>query len=150
MAPKNEELMYDYFKEVFIKIMMKHGKKSTAEAIFAEALGELRNQLIKEDTTLNPQEIFMETLLKSGPLAIVKSKRRGRQSIQVPVVLNTERRVAIASKWIIEGARGRNDKTMGLRLAREILALRQGQGKANKNQLLMHKQAFANRFNANL
>ena len=92
----------------------------------------------------------METLIKSGPLAIVKSKRRGRQSIQVPVVLNTERRVAIASKWIIEGARGRNDKTMGLRLAKEILALRQGQGKANKNQMLMHKQAFANRFNANL
>ena len=37
MDIKNEELMYDYFKKVFIKIIMKHGKKSTAEAIFEEA-----------------------------------------------------------------------------------------------------------------
>ena len=150
MAQKNEELMYDHFKDLFIKIMMKHGKKSTAESIFEEALRELRTQLIDEEEDLNPKEIFMDILLKSGPIVIVKSKRRGRQSVQVPVVLNTERKAAIASKWIIEGARSRNDKTMGLRLAKEILALRQGQGKANKNQTLMHKQAFANRFNANL
>jgi small subunit ribosomal protein S7 len=150
MAQKNEELMYDHFKDLFIKIMMKHGKKSTAESIFEEALMELRTQLLNEEEVLNPKEIFMDILLKSGPIAIVKSKRRGRQSVQVPIILNTERRVAIASKWIIEGARARNDRSMGLRLAKELLALRQGQGKANKNQTLMHKQAFANRFNANL
>jgi len=142
--------MYDHFKDLFIKIMMKHGKKSTAESIFEEALMELRTQLLNEEEVLNPKEIFMDILLKSGPIAIVKSKRRGRQSVQVPIILNTERRVAIASKWIIEGARARNDRSMGLRLAKELLALRQGQGKANKNQTLMHKQAFANRFNANL
>ena len=62
--------MYDYFKKIFIKIMMKHGNKSTAEGIFEEAFGELRNQLIKEDATLNPKEIFVEVFLKSGPLLL--------------------------------------------------------------------------------
>ena len=77
----------------------------------------------------------MEVLSKSGPLAIVTTKRRGRQSIQVPKALEDKRRIAIASKWIIEGARTRTDKTMGLRLAKEIFAASTGQGKQLKIKL---------------
>ena len=59
------------------------------------------------------------------------TKRRGRQSIQVPMALEDRRRIAIASKWIIEGARARNDKTMGLRLAKEIFAPQHWSRKGN-------------------
>ncbi len=141
--------MYDYFKKVFIKIMMKGGNKSTAEAIFEESFLHLRKKLLSENSTKSPKELFIEVLSKSGPLAVVTTKRRGRRSIQIPMALNNKRRVAITAKWILEGARARNDKTMGLRLAKELFFLDMGQGKALKNQTLMHKQAFANRFNTN-
>ena len=149
MISNNEELMYDYFKKVFIKIIMKGGNKSTAEAIFEEAFVHLRKKLIRENNSKNPKQLFVEVLSKSGPLAIVRTKRRGRRSIQVPTALDNKRRVALASKWILEGARLRNDQTMGLRIAKELFFLSTGQGKAIKNQTLMHKQAFANRFNTN-
>ena len=145
----NKELMYDYFKKIFIKIMMKGGKKSTAEAIFEEAFIYLRERLIRENSSQDPKQLFVEVLSKSGPLAVVVSKRRGRRSIQVPKALNNRRRVAVTSKWILEGARARTDNTMGIRLAKELFFLNTGQGKAIKNQTLMHKQAFANRFNTN-
>ena len=45
MVSNNEELMYDYFKKVFIKIMMKGGNKSTAEAIFEESFLHLRKKI---------------------------------------------------------------------------------------------------------
>jgi len=141
--------MYDYFKKIFIKIMMKGGNKSTAEAIFEEAFIHLRQKQFRENSSKSPKQLFVEVLSKSGPLAIVTTKRRGRRSIQVPVALDNKRRVAVTSKWILEGARARNDKTMGLRLAKELFFLNIGQGKAIKKQTLMHKQAFANRFNTN-
>jgi small subunit ribosomal protein S7 len=149
MKLNNEELMYDYFKKIFIKIMMKGGNKSTVEGIFEEAFLHLRKKLLQEDPSRNPKQLFVEVLSKSGPLAVVVTKRRGRRSIQVPMALEGKRRIAITSKWILEGARARNDKTMGLRLAKELFALSTGQGKAIKNQTLMHKQAYANRFNTN-
>jgi len=149
MVSNNEELMYDYFKKVFIKIIMKGGNKSTAEAIFEEAFVHLRKKLISEKSTKSPKELFIEVLSKSGPLAIVQTKRRGRRSIQVPLALDNKKRIALTSKWILEGARTRNDQSMGLRIAKELFFLSTGQGKAIKNQTLMHKQAFANRFNTN-
>lgn len=149
MVSNNEELMYNYFKKIFIKMMMKDGNKSTSERIFEEAFYHLRKKQTSENEYKNPKQLFVEVLSKSGPLAIVSTKRRGRRSIQIPVALNNKRRVSIASKWIIEGAKARNDQTMGLRLAKELFFLNSGQGKALKNQTLMHKQAFANRFNTN-
>ena len=106
-------------------------------------------KLFSENSAKSPKELFVDVLSKSGPLAVVTTKRRGRRSIQIPMALNNKRRVAITAKWILEGARARNDKTMGLRLAKELFFLDMGQGKALKNQTLMHKQAFANRFNTN-
>lgn len=141
--------MYNYFKKIFIKIMMKSGNKSTAEAIFEEAFIHLKSKQVREDSTKSPKQLFVEVLSKSGPLAVVVTKRRGRRSIQVSMALENKRRIAVTSKWILEGARTRNDKTMGLRLAKELFFLNVGQGKAIKNQTLMHKQAFANRFNTN-
>ena len=103
MKLKNEDLMYDYFKKIFIKIMMKGGNKSKVEGIFEEAFVHLRKRLIRENSSKNPKQLFVEVLSKSGPLAIVVSKRRGRKSIQVPVALEGKRRVAITSKWILDG-----------------------------------------------
>ena len=62
MESNNEELMYDYFKKVFIKIMMKGGNKSTAEAIFEESFLHLRKKLLSENSTKSPKELFIEVL----------------------------------------------------------------------------------------
>jgi len=149
MISDNEELMYESFKKVFIKIMMKGGNKSTAEAIFDEAFVHLRMKQHRENSSKSPKQLFVEVLLKSGPLAIVTTKRRGRRSIQVPVALDNRKRVALTSKWILEGARDRHETTMGRCLAKELYFLSTGQGKAFKNQTRMHKQAYSNRFNSN-
>ena len=59
----------------------------------------MRKKLLREDPT-KTKELFVEVLSKSGPLAVVVTKRRGHKSIQVPIIFGGKRRVAVTSKWI--------------------------------------------------
>ena len=66
--------MYDYFKKVFIKIMMKGGNKSTAEAIFEESFLHLRKKLLSENSTKSPKELFIEIRKKITSASILKEE----------------------------------------------------------------------------
>jgi small subunit ribosomal protein S7 len=75
----------------------------------------------------------------------VKSRRVGGSTYQVPIEVRSERRVALGMRWLVEAARKRGEKTMGLRLAGEILDALESRGSAVKKKEDTHRMADANK-----
>ena len=127
----------------FVNMIMWDGKKSVAFRIFynAMAIVEARNQ----DEEKTPLEIWKEALSNVMPHVEVRSRRVGGATFQIPMQIRPDRKVPLAMKWMISYARKRNEKTMALRLANEILAASKEEGAAVKKRLDTHKMAEANK-----
>ena len=69
----------------------------------------------------DPLAVFKQALENVAPSVEVRSRRVGGATYQVPVEVRTDRRQALAIRWIITAARDRNDKTMVDRLSAELL-----------------------------
>jgi small subunit ribosomal protein S7 len=143
-ADKREILPDPKFGNVVVtKLMnsiMHHGKKSAAESIVYGAF-----DVIEGKTKQNPLTIFQSALDNVMPSIEVRSRRVGGATYQVPVEVRTSRRQALGLRWIIEAARGRNEKTMMERLSAELLDASNNRGNAVKKREDTHKMAEANR-----
>jgi len=124
----------------FMNSLMEQGKKSVAEHIVYGALGRIE-QKAKRDGL----ELFHEALTTVKPAIEVRSRRVGGATYQVPVEVRNERRQALAIRWIITAARGRNENTMEERLSGELLDAANNRGTAVKKREDTHKMAEANR-----
>jgi small subunit ribosomal protein S7 len=116
------------------------GKKSAAEKIVYNAFDRVEDKLKKA-----PVEVFHEALENVKPSVEVRSRRVGGATYQVPVEVRTERREALAIRWLINAARSRNENTMEERLAGELLDAVNGRGSAVKKREDTHKMADANK-----
>jgi len=124
----------------FVNNLMFEGKKSTAERAFYKAMD------IIEDRTGQPGvAVFKQALANAKPSVEVKSRRVGGASLQVPVEVRPERRTALAMRWLIGYARGRNERTMAERLAAEFILASKGEGNTIKKKDDTHRMAEANR-----
>ena len=124
----------------FINSLMVDGKKSVAERIFYEAVD------IMEDKSGQPGlQVFQQALTNAKPAVEVKSRRVGGATYQVPVEVRPERRQALATKWLIQYARARSEKTMAGRLAGELLAASRNEGTTIKKKDDTHRMAEANK-----
>ena len=124
----------------FMNSLMKDGKKSAAESIVYGAFDIVQSK-VKQD----PVAVFHQALDNVRPAVEVRSRRVGGATYQVPVEVRTERRQALAIRWIIQAARGRNDKTMVDRLSAELLDASNNRGNAVKKREDTHRMAEANR-----
>ncbi len=124
----------------FVCVLMGDGKKSTAENICYGAF-----DIIKEMTGNDPLKVFKTALENVKPLVEVKPRRVGGATYQVPVEIRPQRRVALASRWIINYSRGRGEKTMSERLAGEFLDAFNNTGTSIKKKEDTHKMAEANK-----
>ena len=124
----------------FTNTIMLSGKKAVAEGILYGALDVIQERF-KED----PLEVFRKALDNVKPKLEVKSRRVGGATYQVPVEVRPERRQALAIRWIITAARGRNDKTMIDRLSGELMDAANNRGNAVKKREDTHRMAEANR-----
>ena len=80
------------------------------------------------------------------PSVEVRSRRVGGATYQVPVDVRTERKQALAIRWIIiAAARKRNENTMVERLSGELLDASNNRGTAVKKREDTHKMADANK-----
>jgi small subunit ribosomal protein S7 len=79
------------------------------------------------------------------PALEVRSRRVGGATYQVPVEVRTDRRQALAIRWIISAARDRNENTMVERLSGELLDAANNRGTAVKKREDTHRMADANR-----
>ena len=124
----------------FMNSIMYDGKKSVAESIVYGALDQ-----IEAKAKTDPLAVFKSALDNVAPSIEVRSRRVGGATYQVPVEVRNERRQALAIRWIITAARGRNDKTMVDRLSAELLDASNNRGAAVKKREDTHRMAEANR-----
>jgi small subunit ribosomal protein S7 len=125
----------------FINSMMWEGKKSVAANIFYDAMEKVRDRGEGEE----PLKLFKKAVENCKPIVEVKSRRVGGANYQVPIEVPTNRRTALALRWLISYARGRSEKGMSERLAAEILEAAAGRGSAMKKKEDVHRMAEANK-----
>jgi len=130
----------DVLVSKFINCIMYNGKKSKARHVVYEAF-----DLIENRTQKPGLEIFKKAMSNVQPLIEVRSRRVGGATYQVPTEVRPERRTALAMRWIKRYARERNDKSMSLKLASELISASNGEGSAVKKKEDTHKMAEANK-----
>jgi small subunit ribosomal protein S7 len=124
----------------FMNAVMYDGKKSVAESIVYGAF-----DIIENRTKQEPVVVFRQALDNVAPHIEVRSRRVGGATYQVPVEVRTDRRQALAIRWLLAAARGRNEKTMVERLSGELLDASNSRGNAVKKREDTHRMAEANR-----
>jgi small subunit ribosomal protein S7 len=120
----------------FVNIVMRSGKRSIAEKIMYDALRRAGRQAKKE-----PLEVFDQALRNATPLLEVKPRRVGGATYQVP----TERRLALARRWLVRYARQRGGRSMAEKLSYELLDASNNTGGAVKRKDETHRMAESNR-----
>ena len=124
----------------FVNCIMRRGKKSLAESIFYDSL-----DIINKSTKKDSLEVFKQALDNVKPVLEVKSKRIGGATYQVPIEVSSDRRISLAMRWIINYAKARKGKSMGEKLAQEIIDASKGEGTSIKKKEDIHKMAEANK-----
>ena len=124
----------------FVNIIMRGGKRSTAEKIMYGALTRAGRQSRKE-----PLDVFEQALRNATPLLEVKPRRVGGATYQVPIEIRPERRLALARRWLIRYARQRAGKSMSEKLAFELLDASNNTGGAVKRKEETHRMAESNK-----
>ena len=139
--PKYQEILVTKF----VNCLMIGGKKAIAETIFYGAL-----ELVEQKTNEEPLKTFKKALSNVKPAVEVKSRRIGGATYQIPVEVRTNRRQSLAIRWIRDYSRERSGKTMGEKLADEIIDAANNRGGAVKKREDVYKMAEANKAFAHL
>jgi small subunit ribosomal protein S7 len=125
----------------FVNRVMEKGKKSIAESIVYQALNKVSDTL----KVKNPLELLERAVENVTPIVQVKSKRVGGATYQVPEEVRPEKGRSLGMGFLIDAARGRSEKSMAERLAREIMEAIENRGTAFKKREEIHRMADANK-----
>lgn len=158
----------------FINSVMRGGKKSVAESAVYGALDHVIKQLKSSnklstvsdnrdeegnnaDSSKLTGDIWKDEASRTAalnafkaaldnitPQVEVKSRRVGGSTYQVPCEIRATRRSALAMRWLVDYANRRNEKTMVIRLANEIMDAIESRGGAVKKREDVHRMAKAN------
>ena len=143
-AEKREILPDPKFGDIivtkFMNSVMRDGKKSVAESIVYDAFED-----IERKAKADPLNVFHQALENVMPAVEVRSRRVGGATYQVPVEVRSERKQALAIRWLIAAARNRNERTMTDRLSGELLDAFNNRGTAVKKREDTQRMAEANR-----
>ena len=127
----------------FVNMLMWDGKKSTAFKIFYDAIDVVEER--KQDDDKTALEVWKDALSNVMPHVEVRSRRVGGATFQIPMQIRPDRKVSLAMKWLISFSRKRNEKSMALKLASEVLSASKEEGSAVKKRQDTHKMAEANK-----
>ena len=143
-VPKRQILPDPRYHDVtiakFMNVLMRDGKKSTAERIVYGAF-----DVIQDRTREDPVRVFHKALENAKPAVEVKSRRVGGSTYQVPVEVRPSRQTALAIRWLIDYARKRPGKKMAEKLANELIEASHSRGGAIKKKDDTHRMAEANK-----
>jgi len=126
--------------QIMINKVMKDGKKSTAERIVYNALGQ-----VGERTKEDPRTVFEQAMRNTMPVLEVRPRRVGGATYQIPLEVRPARQMSLAMRWILTSARARSGRPMAERLAAEIMDAYREQGSAIKKRDDTHRMAEANK-----
>ena len=127
----------------FVNMLMFSGKKSTAFAVFYEAMDKIKSRIENEE--FDEHEVWKRALNNAMPQVEVRSKRIGGATFQIPTEIRAKRKMSIGMKWLIRFSRQRSGKGMAEKLASELLAASRNEGMAVKRKEETHKMAESNR-----
>ncbi|HSM24600.1 MAG TPA: 30S ribosomal protein S7 [Anaerolineaceae bacterium] len=128
------------YVQVFIHHIMKNGKKSVAQHLVYDAL-----DIVQQKTGKHPIEVLDTALKNVGPMMEVRPRRVGGATYQVPMEVASDRRVALAIRWIIGSSRSRSGRSFSEKFAGELMDAATGQGASVRKREETHKMAEANR-----
>ncbi len=124
----------------FINSLMEDGKRSVAQKILYDAFSRIEEKLNKP-----PLEVFTKAVENVKPDLEVKSRRVGGATYQVPVEVRTERKLALAIRWLITYAKARSGRSMSDKLADELMDAFNNTGASIKKKDDTRKMAEANK-----
>ena len=124
----------------FTNVLMRDGKKSTAERIIYGAF-----EVIESKTRNDPLQMFRRALDNVRPRVEVKSRRVGGATYQVPVEVRPERATSLAMRWVAQYSRARPGKSMQDKLANELIDAANERGESVKKREDTHRMAEANK-----
>ena len=124
----------------FVNNLMVDGKKSTSYRIFYQAM-----DIVERKTEESGVDVWKKALDNVTPQVEVKSRRVGGATFQIPQEIRPSRKVSQGMKWLIQYSSKRNGKSMGEKLAEEIIAAAKEEGAAVKKRMDTHKMAEANK-----
>jgi len=127
----------------FVNNLMLDGKKSIAFKIFYDALEIVENK--KGENEKSSLEIWKDALTNVMPHVEVRSRRIGGANFQIPMPIRADRKISMAMKWLIKYSKARNDKSMAMKLASEVIAAAKEEGAAYKKKTDTHRMAEANK-----
>ena len=125
----------------FVNNLMLDGKKSIAFKVFYSALDIVATKIEEEEALV----VWEKSLENITPHVEVRSSRIGGATFQIPQPVREDRKVSLGMKWLIGAARNRNEKTMALNLASEIISGYKEEGAAYKKKMDTHRMAEANK-----
>jgi len=134
--PKFQDVMVTKF----VNNIMYEGKKNKAYDIFYEAM-----EIVGKKTNEDSVEVWKKALANVTPSVEVRSRRIGGANFQIPSEIRPSRKQSIGMKNLIGYARKRHEKSMGQKLAGEILAAYKEEGAAFKKKEDTHRMAEANK-----
>jgi small subunit ribosomal protein S7 len=124
----------------FVNNLMLDGKKNTAYRIFYEAM-----DIVEAKTEESGLDVWKMALENVTPQVEVKSRRIGGSTFQIPQEIRASRKTSQGMKWLISFSAKRNGKSMGQKLADEIMAAAKEEGAAFKKKEDTHRMAEANK-----
>jgi small subunit ribosomal protein S7 len=134
--PPTEDPLLHYIASMFLH----HGHRAKASRITSRTLLYIRNL-----TNSPPLPILREAVLAASPAVRTMMHRQGAKNIARPIALGEKQRTRFAVKWILEASEKQKGKTAEERLAREIIAISQGNSDALKKKMEAHRFAMVNR-----
>ena len=131
----------DFLIAKFVNRLNRGGKKSLAESIFYKSLEAIKQKNLGKE----PLEIFKRAVENVKPLVEVRSRRVGGATYQVPMEVRSDRRQALAIRWLIGYAEERKGHSMVEKLADEFADAFNGTGGAIRKKEDVHRMAEANK-----
>jgi small subunit ribosomal protein S7 len=125
----------------FINCLMHDGKKSTAQAVFYDALDVIRKRI----NDVEPIDVFTQAVENVKPAIEVRSKRVGGAAYQVPMQVNRPRQQSLAIRWILMAVREKKGRATHEKLAEELMAAYKKEGVAMSRRDNVHRMADANK-----
>lgn len=132
-----------------INRVMISGKKTIAQRQIYKALESLAKEESKDgEKKATPLEILSTALENLKPVMEVRPRRIGGAAYQVPIPVRSDRREALATRWLIQAAQKRSNKEYHYfwqKLAAEVKDAYNNTGAAIKKKEDVHRMAEANK-----
>lgn len=128
-----------------VNTLMRDGKKARAQRLISDSMKHLSKKI---DTNSDPYTVLLEAIETASPLLKLSSTKKGSKVVHVPTALRDRQRRRRAIVWMLDASKKRGEKSFEERFAAEVYDVSQGVSSVLQKKQQIHKQALANRANA--